>query len=309
MESPDLNLLVALDALLRDNSVTDAATRLHTSPPAMSRALGRLRRALDDPLLVRAGRDLVRTPRAEALEPVVHALVEQARAVFGPSDEDDPAVARRVLDLRAADVVVDALLPDLVRATTREAPGITLRFRPEPVDDDSVLREGDVDLEIGQCERHAPEIRVEQLADLPLVALVRPGHPLLEGLVTPERFARAEHVVNSRRGRTRGPVDDRLAELGLSRRVVAVVPTFAASAALARTSDVVCLGVDGARIGAVRTEGLQSGLVAVDVPLSLTPVRLAMAWHPRHDADRVHGWLRASVRTRLSASPGGGGVV
>lgn len=127
----DLNLLVALDALLEEGSVTGAAARLHVSAPAMSRTLGRIRTVLRDPVLVRAGRELVPTPRAVELRPRVRALVHQAHALLVPEPVTDPARLTREFTVQAGEMLLPGLAPRLVRAVVDQAPGVTLRFMPE----------------------------------------------------------------------------------------------------------------------------------------------------------------------------------
>jgi DNA-binding transcriptional LysR family regulator len=297
----DLNLIAALDALLAENSVTRAAARLHTSAPAMSRSLARLRRIFDDPLLVRAGRDLVPTPRALELRSEVHAIADRARALFAPSDGADPLTAVRMLDLRVADMLSTTFVPALIDDLRVQAPGISLRVRPEGLEDTPALREGVVDLEIGIIRPGDPEIRSETLVTETLVAAVRPEHPLAKvKTVTPRRFAAAEHIVVSRRGRAHGPIDDRLAELGLQRRVTAVVPSFASALNLTRATDVVC--IVPARLGQPMLETL--GLRTFPIPLTLPHITIGMAWHPRNHHDRIQILLRDRTR-RIMASVGG----
>ncbi|MFC0070307.1 LysR family transcriptional regulator [Umezawaea endophytica] len=293
MESLDMNLLVALDALLTENSVTAAAERLHTSAPTMSRTLARLRRILDDPLLVRAGRDLVPTPRALELRGEVRAVTERARALFAPAPAADPASIVRTFDLQISDLFATTVMAQLITDVRTQAPGITLRFRPDTLEDTPALREGLVDLEVGVLGRADPEIRDEALVTESLVGVVRATHPLVSGrAVTARRFAAADHVAVSRRGRPRGPIDEVLADLGLHRRVTAVVPTYAASLFLARETDVVC--VAPATTGRETLDVL--GLRTFALPFELPPLVLGMAWHPRNDRDRTHGWLRERVR-------------
>ncbi|WP_280187097.1 LysR family transcriptional regulator, partial [Nocardia gipuzkoensis] len=134
MEALDMNLLVALDALLDTNSVTLAAQRLHTSPPAMSRTLAKLRSVLGDPLLVRAGRNLVPTPRALELRYEVSTLVEQGRALLTPRNELDPAALRRTFAVQAGDMVLTELAGPLLSAVRAQAPGVTLRFLPDTLE-------------------------------------------------------------------------------------------------------------------------------------------------------------------------------
>jgi DNA-binding transcriptional LysR family regulator len=298
MENVDLNLVEALDALLDENSVTKAAARLHTSAPAMSRSLARLRRVLGDPLLVRAGRDLVPTPRALELRGEVHAIVAQARALFAPSNAADPRTAVRMFDLQVTDMLSTTFIPSLIDDLRAQAPGISLRLRPESLEDTPALREGLVDLEIGIIRPGDPEIRSEALVTEELVGAVRPDHPLATvKTVTARRFAAADHIVVSRRGRVHGPIDEQLAELGLSRRVVAVVPTFAGSLFLARETNVVCVAPAG--LGRSMLEAL--GLRTFPIPLALPPLTIGMAWHPRNHHDRTHQFLRERTRHIMTA--------
>ncbi|SEH87163.1 DNA-binding transcriptional regulator, LysR family [Mycolicibacterium rutilum] len=296
----DLNLIEALDALLAENSVTKAAARLHTSTPAMSRTLARLRRALDDPLFVRAGRDLVPTPRALELRPEVQAIAARARAVFQPSGAADPRTAVRMVNLQVADMLSATFIPSLIDDLRVQAPGISLRVRPEGLEDAHALRDGVVDLEIGIIRTVEPEIRSETLLTETLVGVIRPDHPLAAvKTVTPRRFAAAEHVVVSRRGRARGPIDEQLAELGLHRHVAAVLPNFASALHLTRSTDVVC--VAPARLGRTMFDTL--GLRTFPIPLTLPHIAIGMAWHPRNHHDRTHDLLRDRTR-RLMHSAG-----
>ncbi|MFF0300528.1 LysR family transcriptional regulator [Streptomyces sp. NPDC004562] len=293
MDHVDLNLIEALDALLAENSVTRAAERLHTSPPAMSRALARLRRAFGDPLLVRAGRDLVPTPRALELRGEVHAVTSRARALFAPSATADPRTAVRTFDLQVGDMLSTTFIPRLLDDLRAEAPGISLRLRPESLEDTPALREGMVDLEVGIVRQGHPEIRCETLLSETLTGVVRPDHPLARArTVTARRFAAADHVVVSRRGRAHGPIDERLAEAGLNRRVVAVVPSVATALFLTRETDVVGVAPAGLGRSMLRTLGLHT----FPIPLELPPLTVGMAWHPRNDHDRTHQLLRDRTR-------------
>jgi DNA-binding transcriptional LysR family regulator len=294
----DLNLLVALDVLLEEQSVGGAARRLHLSEPAMSRTLGRIRKALGDPVLVRAGRRMVPTPRALAVRAEVSAVVERARALFAPADTDLRTVTRTFTVL-CHDAVAAACGPDLFARVARDAPGIRLRFLTESHVDGPFLREGTADLEVGVIDTVAPEVRVESLYEDRMVGVVRAGHPLLEGELTPERFAlEADHLTVSRRGKLHGPVDEALAELGLARRVVGSVGTFPASLFVLRATDLAGL-INSWSVPLA----LALDLATFDVPLRLPPVQVGLAWHPRHDADPAHGWLRGAVREILAEWP------
>ncbi|MER6448732.1 LysR family transcriptional regulator [Streptomyces venezuelae] len=298
----DANLAVALDALLTEQSVTRAAARLRTSPAAMSRTLARLRRVLQDPLLVRAGQAMVPTPRAEALRDEAAAVVRRLEGLLTPSSGTDPSALRRTFTVQASDLVGAALAPGLLDLARRRAPGVSLRVLAEEWEAGPALREGRIDLEIGAIDHVDPETRVEELVTLRMAAGVRAGHPLAEGILTPARLAAAEHVAVSRRGRFTGPLDTALAEQGLSRRVSAVLPGHLAAMALAAAADVVCLvptALPGRPPSALGDAAHAMGLRLLDIPLPLPPLTIGMAWHPRHAADGAHQWLRGAVRRVL----------
>ncbi|MGV9365336.1 LysR family transcriptional regulator [Amycolatopsis sp. NPDC003731] len=298
----DANLAVALDALLAEQSVTRAAERLRTSPAAMSRTLARLRRVLQDPLLVRAGQAMVPTPRAEELRDEAAAVVRRLAALLTPGGGIDPATLRRTFTVQAADVVGAAVAPGLLGLARRQAPGVSLRVLAEEFEAGPALREGRIDLEIGNIGHADPEARVEDLVTLRMAAGVRAGHPLTEGVLTPARLAAAEHVAVSRRGRFTGPLDAALAEHGLTRRVGAVLPGHLAAMALAAAGDVVCLvpaAVPGEPPSPLGDMAHALGLRLLEIPLPLPPLKIGMAWHPRHAADSGHRWLRDAVRRLL----------
>jgi DNA-binding transcriptional LysR family regulator len=297
MESSlDLNLFVALDALLDEGSVGGAAQRLHTSAPAMSRTLARLRRILDDPILVRAGRAMVPTPRALALRSHVHELVEQGRRLLSPVEQSDPSTLRRTFSVQIGDLLASTFGSRLVARIRDEAPGVTLRFVGESHEDTDALRDGSVDLELGQMRRTHPETHIEPLFSDRMVGVVRAGHELAAKRVTLQRFADAQHVVSSRRGRLSGPVDDLLAEHGLRRRVAVCTPSAMAALQLIRDSDLV--GITASSITGDVVE--QLGLRMFDIPLALPTLELSIAWHPRNDADAAQRWLRQCVRDAFS---------
>ncbi|MET7301316.1 LysR family transcriptional regulator [Embleya sp. NPDC005575] len=298
----DANLAIALDALLAEHSVTRAAARLHTSPAAMSRTLARLRRILQDPLLVRAGQTMVPTPRAQSLREEAAAVVRSLGALLSPGASVDPASLRSTFTLQAADLVGAALAPGLLQLAQREAPGVSFRIRAEELEAGPALRDGRIDLEIGSIDHVDPETQIEELVSLRMVAAVRPGHPLTEGPLTPVRLAAAQHVAVSRRGRFTGPLDTALAEQNLHRRVSVVLPSHLAAMTLATRSDIVCLvpaAPPGAAPSPLTEDATALGLRLLDIPLALPPLTIGMAWHPRHTTDGAHHWLRNAIRRTL----------
>ncbi len=242
MDSVDLNLLTALDALLSEGSVSKAALRLGLSPSAMSRTLTRLRTATGDPLLVRAGRGLVPTPRATELRDRIHLLAREVRTARRPqAGALDIASLERSFTIRANEGFMDLFSAPLVQAVISVAPHVRMRFALKPDKDARPLREGHIDLDIGVIGVSAPEMRARLIFRDNFIGAARAGHPLLMGPVSPERYAACRHVVASRRGAFTGPVDDALRELGLRRDVVAVVPGFPDAIRIARRSDLIAL--------------------------------------------------------------------
>ncbi|MEQ4717224.1 LysR family transcriptional regulator [Nonomuraea sp. B19D2] len=292
---PSLDLLIALDVLLEECSVSAAAQRLHLSEPAMSRTLGRIRKAMGDPVLVRSGRQMVPTPRALAVRGEVRALIEAARKVFTPPGRLDPATLVRRFTILASDAVITAMSVALLTEAAASAPGVRFHFIPEGYGDARALRDGSADLEVTVISDPAPETRVEPIMVDRAVGVVRPGHPLLDGPITAERLAAAEHVIATRRGRAQGPVDEVLAGMGMTRRVAGSVPTFEASLMVVRQSDLV--GTTPERLTRPLVEAL--GLVTFPIPFPLPEMRLSQAWHPRYDMDPAHVWLRELVREIL----------
>jgi DNA-binding transcriptional LysR family regulator len=292
MQSIDLNLIVALDALLTTSSVTGAADRMHLSAPAMSRTLGRIREAIGDPILVRAGRRLVPTPRAEELRPQVRALVEQAQIVLR-ADRVEPGSVERVFTLRTADAFTGAFAAALVSAGRVEAPRVVLRFVPEGEEDVDALRDGRVHLDIGVIGPTGPEVKRQTLFRDRFVAVVRADHPWGRRRVDAARFAAATHISVSRRGRLRGPIDEALAARRLERPIGLVVASHTAAMMAAADSDLVAsvpLHV------AMRAKALGLAIRIVDLPVKTASPEVAQAWHPRFDADPAHRWLRDLVR-------------
>jgi DNA-binding transcriptional LysR family regulator len=290
MVRPDLNLLVTLNVLLEEGSVTRAGERLALSPSAMSRALARLRRATGDPLLVRAGRGLVPTPRAVELRDRVHALVQEAEAVLRPAERLDLATLQRTFALRSSDGFVERFGPALVAEVGRVAPGVRLRFLQKTTKDTAPLREGMVDLETGVIE-HAlpPDVLSEPLFTDHFIGVVRSEHPLSTGKVTAARYASSRHVHVSRRGLTKGLVDEALRATGHEREVVTVVDGFSAALALAEASDLV------ATVPERHTANLQRGMCSFELPFHAPKVTVSLMWHVRLDTDPAHRWLRDRV--------------
>ncbi|HEY4467659.1 MAG TPA: LysR family transcriptional regulator [Klebsiella sp.] len=293
MTDPDFNLLAALDVLLSEKSVTGAAKRLGLSTSAMSRTLTRLREVTGDPLLVRAGRKMVLTPHAESLQTRAKNVVSEMRAVLNASPAPlNLSILEKRFTLRTNEGFVETFGPALVNAVACEAPGVTLEFVAKPEKDVRFLREGRVDLEIGVLKNMGPEIRLQALFRDRFIAVLAKTHPLARySEITAEQFVSVGHVITSRHGSIRGPVDDGLAACGLSRRIAVVVPGFSAALAIARCSDLIAV---------VPASCLQSAagkeMIGFPLPVSTPEITVSQMWHPRQENESAHCWLRQLVR-------------
>jgi DNA-binding transcriptional LysR family regulator len=291
MATPDLNLLVTLDVLLTEGNVARAAQRLRLSPSAMSRALARLRETTGDPLLVRAGRGLVPTPRALELRERASQLVQDVQAVLRPAEKPKLKQLVRTFTLRTSDGFVENFGPDLIARVGEEAPGVQLRFVQKLGKDSALLRDGTVDLETGVvANTMGPEVRAQALFRDRFIGVVRMGHSLSQGEITPSRYAAGRHIVVSRRGLDKGPIDEALKLFDLDRNIVTTVSGFSTALALARASDLI------ASVPERHTVNLRAAMHSFPLPVPTPEITVSLLWHPRLHADPAHQWLRGCVR-------------
>ncbi len=290
----DLNLLLALDALVSEESVGKAARRVGLSPSAMSHALGRLRDLVGDPLLVRAGLRMRATPRARAMGPRLAAALAEIGQAIAPEPAFDPAAEARTVRIAAVDFVQTALFGPLLRWLRTRAPRVDIAVLPFAPSSFKDVAAGDVDLAFAQHHR-APGLHARVVLAEPFVCVLRRGHPALGRRLTAARFAALGHVLVSPRGRSPGAVDRMLKRRGLSRRVVLAVPNFLAAALVVADSDLVLTA--GAR-SATRLAGAL-GLVTVPPPTALPPFQVGMYWHERQEHDPFLSWLRAGIEEVL----------
>ena len=296
MSNPDFNLLVTLDAVLTEGSVAGAARRLRLSPSAMSRALARLRETTGDPLLVRAGRGLVPTPRAIELRERVSQLVQDGEAVLRPAEKTNLRLLVRTFTLRTSEGFVENFGPDLIARVGEEAPGVRLRFVQKSDKESASLRDGTVDLETGVIGNvMGPEVRAQALFRDRFIGVVRSGHSLSEGAMTLARYAAGRHIMVSRRGLDRGPIDEALNALGMEREIVTIVGGFSTALALSRTSELI------ASVPERHTGNLRAGMYSFPLPVSIPEITVSIFWHPRQDADSAHRWMRGCVRDVCAA--------
>jgi DNA-binding transcriptional LysR family regulator len=290
MSIPDLNLLITLDVLLAEGNVTRAALRLRLSPSAMSRSLARLRETTGDPLLVRAGRGLVPTPRALELREKVSQIVQDAQVILRPEKAPDLKRLVRTFTLRTSEGFAENFGPDLVARVSVAAPGVLLRFVQKLDKDSSHLREATVDLETGVVvPTMGPEVRTQALFRDRFVGVVRLGHPLCGGKITATRYASGKHIGISRRGLEMQPIDEALSLIGLEREIALVVGGFSTAVAMSRHSDFI------ASVPERHTGNLRAGMHSFALPFTTPEFTVSLLWHPRFHADPAHRWLRATV--------------
>lgn len=290
MAQPDLNLLFALEALLAERSVVGAARRLGLSASAMSRTLSRLRETTGDPLLVRAGRNMVLTPFAEEIRDRTQNAVSETLAVLRPATTElDLSVLKQHLTIRANDGFITTFGPILIAEAAKIAPGVVLRFVTKPEKTDRPLREGVVDLEIGVLGEMGPEIRIQALFRDRFVGVVRKQHPLARlSEISAEQYVSYPHVVASRRGLLTGPVDEALEQRGLTRSIAAMVPGFPAALAVARSTDLVALMPASFLIN----QTTDDSVYIFELPVKVQGITVSQMWHPRNEVDPVQRWLR-----------------
>lgn len=291
MSTPDLNLLITLDALLAEGSVARAAQRLHLSPSAMSRALARLRATTGDPLLVRAGRGLVPTPRAIELREQVHQLVQHAETLLRPVEQLQLSQLVRTFTLRSSDGFVESFGPALIARLRAEAPKVKVYFLQKLDKDSAPLRDAEVDLETGVIDdTTSVQLHSRALFQDRFIGVVRSDHPLSLGKVSATDYGAGEHILVSRRGLAKGLLDQAFNAQGVEREIVTLVSGFSAALALVQGSDLI------ATVPERHTAALRAGLYSFPLPLPVPTITLSMLWHPRMDADPAHRWLRNCVR-------------
>ncbi len=290
MKQFDANLLFALNALLETGSVTEAAERTGVSVPTMSRTLTRIRKLMGDPIMVQAGRGLVPTPKALEMRARLHAFVQEAYDLTRTSSPSLADVARTV-NIRADESLVAVFAASILETVHRKAPKVKLRFVSHGEEAVGPLREGVLDLDLGNIKLSGPEVKLQKLFSSRFMGVVRTGHPLSKGKVTAKRYVEYEHISASRRGLLGGPIDDALAELGLKRTVSLSVPTLSSALAIAATSDLVA-AIPEHLSGIAKT--LYRSFI-FPLPVQTADLRISLAWHPRFDNESVHRFVRESI--------------
>ena len=287
----DLNLLVALDALLAERNVTRAARRVGLSQSAMSHTLVRLRRLLEDPILVRAAGEMVPTARAAELAAPIRESLERIERALDAPEPFDPRTAKRSFTVAAVDFAQLVLVAPLGARLSREAPGIELVVGSPPDDVDRALASGAVDLSLALARGPGSPHEVELLRER-FVCVVRRDHPRVRKSLTKKQLTELPHVMISPRGRGAGAVDRALEREGLARRVPFIVPHFLGAALAVARSELVLTVAE--RVARTFAGALPIRLL--DPPVPVEGFRVAQAWHARQDDDPAHAWLRRTIQ-------------
>jgi len=297
----NLNLLPALDALLRERQVSLAARRMGVSQSAMSHSLGKLRELFDDPLLVASGRGMMPTPRGERIAASLPNALSELSAILAPPEAFDPATTQRTFTIATLDYFEVTTLPEVLTYLEREAPGIELnieRFGAGSVDR---LRAGEIDLVITGTSARVPAagLRQRHLYDEGFAVIARRGHPTVKRRLTLETYVRLHHVLVSVDGRAEGIVDRTLREQGLTRRVSLRVPHFLSAPIAVSHSDLICTIASSVAERAKQMFGVN----VLPPPLEIPPASV-VAWWPRQDEEDPAGaWFRDLLFSGRALSP------
>jgi DNA-binding transcriptional LysR family regulator len=290
LSSIDLNLLVVLRALLRERHVTRAASQIGLSQSATSHALSRLRELCDDPLLVRHGRGLELTPRAQRLLPSLERGLSELQSVVTAEPAFDPKTARRVFTLGMADYAQAVLLAPLLRELERAAPHIDLSVVTFP-NLTEMLEDGSIDVALPLKGTVEASYSTRALFDDGFVCMVRKGHPQAKAKLTLESYLAMRHVLVAPSGSPGSFVDSELARRGLERRIALRVSSFLAAPIVVSETDFISTAP--ARLA--RRMARRFPLHLLPPPLRLPGFGLCLAWHPRFDDDPAHRWLHDFV--------------
>ncbi|MEQ6434893.1 LysR family transcriptional regulator [Comamonas sp. w2-DMI] len=306
--SLDLNLLRVFDEVMSERSLTRAAHKLSITQPAVSNAMRRLREVLGDELLVRQGQGVEPTPRAQALWPVVREAMQQLEGVLVP-DDFDPATADTTFVIAMADATAATLIPPLYRILEKEAPGISVRVLPLTTRDPRpLLDDGEADMAVGYFPAVLADLTARaqtgalvafdsrRLYEGEYLCVMRKGHPLEQVQLTLDNYCAAHHMLVSFSGRSFGFIDEALASLGRSRKVVLTVNQFFTAARVVIDSDLLTI----LPRHFVPVTGMQEQLVLRDLPFDVTPVHVDALWRRRGPHPQAYDWLLRTL-TRAAA--------
>ncbi|HZS10586.1 MAG TPA: LysR family transcriptional regulator [Blastocatellia bacterium] len=297
LQTIDLNLLLALEALIEERNVTRAAKRVGLSQPAMSNALARLRRTFDDPLLVRTADGMTPTPAAQALISPVRSALTQLREALEEKPFFDPAASERTFHLLTSDYAEIVLLAPLLRELRSDPGSVRLRVqRPRSVFEPpstSALAES-FDLAIGfypDALSLDARLHSEALWEEENVCIASASHRSIRGKLSLRQYAEADHVALFYKPQGPGVIDTLLAQKGYARRTIVQIPHFASVPFMVSGTDLIATIPE--RLA--RQFSRQLKLQILPVPVAMPPFRLTLLWHQRHHTDPAHRWIRGFI--------------
>ncbi len=296
LRQADLGLLIALDVLLAERSVTRAADRLGLSQPATSAQLARLRDLFDDPLLVATGKRMVPTSRALELQEPLRRLLNDLTALVRQSRNFDPLHSEKIFRVMATDYMHRVVSLPTMRSLADAAPNIRLAMLLHDAKQAwRAMEDDEVDLLVASDRLTPPDAKARVLGEEGFVFAQRKGHPRGVGALDLEQFCDLEHIlVSPDGGGFFGATDDTLARLGRKRRVMASLPSFLLAAPLVATTDMVAV------LPERLAHSLQQEIDLFPLPFKSARFNIVMSWHPRSHQDPSHQWLRQIVARLFS---------
>ncbi|MGH1359470.1 MAG: LysR family transcriptional regulator [Burkholderiaceae bacterium] len=299
----DLNLLLVFSVMIRERSVTRAASKLFLGQPAVSAALSRLREATGDKLFVRGANGMDPTVRALQLAEQIKPALEAIEAAFFQPDTFDPATATRTFRIRLADSVEVALFPPLLKRLRETAPGLRFSLRSAAVGDArDDLDKGTLDLAIGVYSDDSPRYRLREVGLERFAVLYSPDHLKVSNPITLDEYLSYPHLLTSFMGGLTGQIDDVLESIGRERTVLLSTPGFLGMSYYLKSAPYVATMPRAS----AQVFANQFGLSISPVPVDAPTIPLAMLWHSRSDGDPALAWLVEQIadvaRGQLSQS-------
>lgn len=295
MQRFDLGHLEVLNALLETQSVTKASALLNVTPSAVSRALTKIRNSLGDKILVPAGRDLVLTKRGQELKFSLKRNIDELKSLLAAKQSFDPSKMSREFHVRVGDYLGGVVVEHLTNTFIKEAPLSKLIIYPEGDESAEPLRNGSLDLDIGSWAEDGPELVIQHIFK-DRFACVYDSKKIKKSKISLEDFCREPHLIVSRRGKTKTIVDEVLKKQGKARKIISTLSGY--HEAFETASRIGCI-VIAPWLFFERTK-LRYKLSACPLPIVTPYLQISQTWHPRHQADPEHKWLREKIKECFS---------
>lgn len=299
----DPRALRILRTILQERNITHAANRLGMAQPVASAALAKMRKVLQDPLLVRGSRSMVLTERAQAVLPVIVRIMDDLEQLAEPATAFDPASAQLDFSLAAADYVQTSILPPMLGKLSLQAPMVRVSLKPmEPHSLANNLEQSNLDMAIMPIGNAPDQLISKKICEERFLCVSRIGHPRIGKRLDLDTYCQLSHILVSQTNHDfRGQVDKALAAVERSRHVRIAVPNFFAAIELVRQSD------DVATVPERLARRFKSELAIHEPPLSVPGFTLALVWHQRSQTSLAHNWLRnlivSSAKSETAGAP------